>query len=104
MTNSLVKKGLAAKRESKYVEFKEQFDPNSAGAWCELVKDIVAIANSGGGVIVVGLTSRGVLSRQDVVHVLELDPATFTDKIARYTGTQFDGTEIMECTRGKHTL
>ena len=69
-----------------------------------MIKDIVAIANSGGGVIIMGLTSRGILSRQDVTHVLELNPATFTDKIARYTGAQFDGTEIMECAKGKHTL
>jgi len=45
----LIQKALTAKRESKSVEFKETFDPTSPGDWCEVVKDIVAIANSGGG-------------------------------------------------------
>lgn len=40
---------LAAKRESKHVEFKESFDPTASADWCELIKDVVAIGNSGGG-------------------------------------------------------
>ncbi len=51
----LVDKGLAAKRESKYLDFKSSFNPDSAGEWCELIKDIVAMANTGGGIIIIGL-------------------------------------------------
>ena len=47
----LIQKALSAKRESKYVEFKQSFDPNSAREWCEIIKDIVAIANSGAGLL-----------------------------------------------------
>ena len=54
---SLIDKALAAKRESKHIEFKEGFDPASGHDWCESIKDIVAIANSGGGVLIFGLTT-----------------------------------------------
>lgn len=42
-------KALTAKRESKHIEFKEGFNPSEARDWCEIIKDIVAMANSGGG-------------------------------------------------------
>jgi hypothetical protein len=39
-----VPKAPVARRESKYVEFKEQFDIAIDGEWLELFKDMVAIA------------------------------------------------------------
>ena len=48
-----------AKRESKYMEFKSEFDPSSSENWCEILKDVVAISNSGGGLIGFGLDSHG---------------------------------------------
>jgi predicted HTH transcriptional regulator len=48
-----------AARESTRVEFKEQLDPADGGDWCEVIKDIVAIANSGGGSIVLGIKNDG---------------------------------------------
>lgn len=51
---NFIRKALATKRESKHVEFKQTFNPSLPGEWCELIKDIVAIANSGGGIIVFG--------------------------------------------------
>jgi hypothetical protein len=44
----------AARRESKRVDFKKSFDIASTGEWCEMIKDIVTMANSGSGAIVVG--------------------------------------------------
>jgi hypothetical protein len=41
--------------ESAELEFKAAFDPASPSEWCELIKDIVAMANSGGGLIVFGI-------------------------------------------------
>lgn len=97
MTKSgVIKKGLNAKKESKYVEFKSAFDPDSSRDWVEIVKDIVAIANSGGGVIVFGLDNKGNPSGFDASTVLSIDPARWTDKIARYTGTEFSDFEIVE--------
>lgn len=37
-----------AQSESAGLEFKSGFDPRSQQDWCEVIKDIVAIANSEG--------------------------------------------------------
>jgi predicted HTH transcriptional regulator len=71
----LITKALTAKRESKHVEFKQSFDPISPGEWCELIKDIAAIANSGGGIVVFGLDNLGVPTGGSLDAVAKLDPA-----------------------------
>ncbi len=103
-TEELIKKGLSAKRESKYVDFKVSFVPSSKGEWCEIIKDIVAMANSGGGIIVIGLNNDSTPSGSDVGAVLEVDPAVVTDKIHRYTGYQFSEFEIHRCEKESHQL
>ncbi len=90
-----------AKRESKHVEFKEQFDPTSDGEWCELIKDFMAIGNSGGGVVLIGVTGKGLASGTNLQPVLELDGATFGDKIVKYTGEHVSGFEVEEVPAGQ---
>lgn len=92
--NETVAKALNATRESKYIEFKEELDVSSQGEWCEILKDIVAIANTGGGIIIVGVDNHGVPTGFDVKSVLAFDPADITDKIHKYTGVQFSEFEI----------
>ncbi len=99
-----VKRAQAAKRESKYIDFKEQFDPTSDGEWCEIIKDFGAMANSGGGLVVVGLRNNGTPSGASVAAVLALDPATITDKIFKYTGGHYGGFEIHEGKRNRSPL
>jgi len=55
MKTVFLDKARNAKRESKYIEFKERFDVNQSQYWCEIIKDIVAMANSGGGCILIGV-------------------------------------------------
>ncbi len=81
-----IEKALNAKRESKHIEFKSTFDPNSTRDWCEIVKDLVAIANSGGGVILFGVDNIGNLCGSPIEPVKNLDPADVADKISKYTG------------------
>ena len=82
----IVKKALTAKRESKHVEFKQGFDSNSGRAWCELIKDLAAIANSGGGIIVFGLDNLGNPTGEPSENIASLDPADIANKISKYTG------------------
>jgi len=82
----LIQKALSAKRESKYIEFKQGFDPTSPREWCELIKDIVAIANSGGGIIVFGLGNTGIPTEDPVEPIAHIDPADIANKISKYTG------------------
>jgi hypothetical protein len=48
-----LQRAAEAQRASKRVAFAEGFDAAREGDWIELVKDVVALANSGGGVVVV---------------------------------------------------
>jgi hypothetical protein len=93
----LIQRALAAKRESKYIEFKDTFDPNSARDWCGIVKDIVAIANSGGGIILFGLDSSGAPTATPVAAVASIDPADVGNRVSKYTGPvqlEFDTREL----------
>ena len=45
----------AASAETDAMDFKAVFEAAVPGAWCELVKDTVAIGTSGGGAIVIGV-------------------------------------------------
>jgi predicted HTH transcriptional regulator len=75
-----------SENESAQLDFKALFDPASAKYWCELVKDIVAMANSNGGVIVFGVNDDGTPGSADLTDVLSIDPASIVDKIKKYTG------------------
>lgn len=96
----LIARAEEAKRESKYVDFKVSFDPSSQGEWCELTKDIVAMANSGGGVLIIGADNAGIPTGFDIGSLLTLDPAKLTDKIASHTGQQFDNFHLNDIPRG----
>lgn len=90
-----VAKATQASRESKYVEFKESFDVTAEGEWCEIIKDMIAIANTGGGVIVIGLDNQGTPTNRDVAPILALDPADVANRIHRYTETHFADFEVV---------
>jgi hypothetical protein len=77
---------LAATAETNAIDFKREFDPASSGDWCELLKDIVAIGNSGGGAIVVGVDRVGITVGIDSSLSRKLDPANVGDQIRKYTG------------------
>ena len=91
---------VAAESESSFVDFKERFDLKSARDWCEIVKDVIAMANSGGGSLVFGVRDDGTPSSWDPKPILSLDPARVTDKISKYTTRQFAEFEIVAASRG----
>jgi hypothetical protein len=97
--SKLLERAENARRESKYLDFKSQFDVSSGAEWCELIKDIVAFANSGGGVIVFGVNDDGSNSQVDTSAIYRLDIADITNKIEAYTGYQFADIEIIEVER-----
>jgi len=80
-------RAASAQRESRSLDFKERFDPSANSEWVGLVKDIVAMANSGGGLLVVGVCDNGQPSSFNVQPVLDLDPAKITDKVNKYTAS-----------------
>jgi hypothetical protein len=80
--------------ESATLDFKSSFDPESKQDWCELIKDIVAMSNSGGGTIVVGVDDDGSASNSDVAPLLAVDPADVTNRIYSYTDQHFAAFDI----------
>jgi hypothetical protein len=77
--------------ETAEVDFKASFDPAASQDWCELIKDIVAMANSGGGIVVLGVNDDGTPAAADLAPIHKLDPATIVDKIKKYTGQHYAG-------------
>jgi hypothetical protein len=98
-TDRFLDRARKALRESKYVEFKEQFETTAEGEWIELIKDFVAIANSGGGVVVIGVANDGSISGADLTRVLALDGAAIADKLMRFVGSNFDEFEVHSVNR-----
>lgn len=104
MPAPLVPDALDATRETRRIEFKGQLDLEASGTWCELLKDVVAIANSGGGVVVVGLDDTGTATGWDPTLLLGVDPADLTNKFSKYLGEDFDAFELVEAHKGGHRL
>jgi hypothetical protein len=91
-----VAKCLAAKRESRTVEFKEQFIPTDPKQSLEVLKDIVAIANFGGGTLAVGINNAGEACGTDIKPVLQHDHAKYCDLIRKYTLQNYCDFEVIE--------
>jgi hypothetical protein len=83
----LLKRAATAKRSSKRVTLKEDFDSGSPGDWLELVRDVAAIANSGGGVVVV---HSAIPLEEELLH----------EQLARYVEPDFEAFELHDVTRG----
>ena len=96
----LIQKALSSKRESKHIEFKKCFDPDSPQDWCEIIKDTVAIANSGGGIILFGVDNVGRPCGAVLEPIFRLDPADIANKISKYTGSVDLEFEIREVKKG----
>lgn len=88
---------LQRKAEGADLDFKASFDVQHAGEWLEIIKDVVALANSGGGFILIGVADDGTPSGADVTGACSIDPADLTNKIFKYTGINFHDFEIISC-------
>ena len=91
MDDAILTKVAAAETETAELDFKSTFDPGSVRDWCELVKDVVAFANSGGGCIAFGVDDDGNAAETDLTELRKVDPATVVDKIQKYTDQHFAG-------------
>lgn len=95
-----LQEALSATRETRSVEFKEGFDPADRRSLCETLKDILALANSGGGVMVIGVDNTGRPVGGDIKPLIDTDPADLTNKIAGYTGRDFEALVVRSHSKG----
>jgi hypothetical protein len=89
--------------ECERVDFKSSFDPDSTAEWLEIIKDMVALANSGGGCICFGIGDGGQYLGVDP-KVLAIDPADVTNKVYKYTDQQFHGFSIRQIQRHEQAV
>jgi len=104
MEDPRITKCLASRRESRTIEFKEEFDPSSPQQSLETLKDIVAIANSGGGALAIGINNNGKGCKTDVGRVLDYDHAKYCDLIKKYTMQDFSDFEVTEAKKDGHRI
>lgn len=78
---------VAGGSETARVDFKESFDPSSRAEWLEVIKDVVAMSNAGGGSIVFGLADDGIASSFSATALHSVDQATVMDKLFSHTGS-----------------
>ncbi len=100
----IIKSALEETNEGSQLDFKSKVDLKDPGDCLEIVKDVVAFANSGGGVILVGLQDDGTPSGVDISGLIGTDPADLTNQIHKYTGSHFSGFEFIECKKGAHDI
>jgi hypothetical protein len=96
-TDDKLKVLLERTTEAADLDYKSLFDVNAPGDWLEIIKDIAALANSGGGTILIGVNDDGTPSGAEVAGPLGIDPADLTNRIHKYTGTHFHAFEFAEC-------
>ena len=103
-TSSLLDQALAATRATRRIAFRTELDLEAPGAWCELISDVTALANSGGGVIVVGLDKTGTPTGWDPSELLAAGTGAVVDQLASYVGERLDDLELADTTKGGHRL
>jgi hypothetical protein len=96
--DALLLKAEAANQESRQLDFKGQFE-DTTECWCALIKDIVAMANSGGGILVFGANSDGSPSGADCNAFLKFDLAVISSKVFKWAGHEFAELETVSVKR-----
>ena len=86
---------LDAVCETAAVDFKAGLDVDNKGEWLEILKDIVAMANSGGGVILFGLDGAGSPTGSNIAPLLNYDVSRVGDKLRKYTGVNLGGVSLL---------
>ena len=86
-----IEHALTARRRSRRVEFRDRFDARSDDDWCELIRDIVALANSGGGVVI--------FTGDDLAAVSSLDGTEIAAQVGRFVETDFADFRVTEAAR-----
>jgi hypothetical protein len=99
-----LEQAISATGESAALDFKTEYDPSQPREKLELLKDIVAMANYGGGIILIGAKDDGSPSGVDVSKALAIDPADVGNLIHKYTGQNFSDVLFQAVSKGTYVL
>lgn len=89
--------------ETAQVEFKSATDTGSPRFWPQLIRSVLAMHNSGGGVIVFGLDSAGQPVGGDLSALCAIDPVQVSDKVKHYSDRPLPGIVRDEFEKGGGT-
>jgi len=90
LTEQKVGELLGRKRESAKLDYKSDYDPEQRRDVVELTKDIVAMANTAGGYLVIGMGDAGEAIGLPVESVAKLDEAKIRAQVHAYIGTPIE--------------
>lgn len=79
---------LSARRESAKLDYKLTLDLSETGSKVELVKDLMAMANTAGGYIVVGVDDAGTVRGLDETAAQKFDETVVRSQLAGYTSAR----------------
>ena len=81
--------GGDAQQESARLQSARAFDSESDRDWCELIRDVAAIANSGGGTLFLRATGERPLADSARSATSELVASDILQRLARFTDASF---------------
>lgn len=87
-TDDFINTAKEIKYEDTHFDFKSDIDWNNLGELIEVFKDTIALANSGGGVILVGVNNDGKINKE-WKNENKIDQADFINKLKKYIDIQF---------------
>jgi predicted HTH transcriptional regulator len=90
LTSQRVSELVSRKRESAKLDYKQQYHPGSTHEKVEIVKDLVAMANTAGGYIVIGVDNAGDVVGLTESEALAIDEATVRAQVESYLGVSID--------------
>jgi schlafen family protein len=88
---NLIDRALTAQRENRRIEFKDGFNAGSEQEWREIIRDVAAMANSGGGVIAFGVDRSGTPTGADLSSV---NADAIVGHLKGETASSFDDLEL----------
>jgi hypothetical protein len=103
-TRDHLDRALRAIRQSKHVAFRASFDPGSEEDWCELVRDLVALANTDGGAVVLGVDHAGAAVGLDPAVFHALDRAAVIERVRQHTGYEFPELDVRRTEKDARSL
>jgi predicted HTH transcriptional regulator len=90
LTGHKINELLTRKRESAKLDYKQEWDPQRNRDVVELTKDLVAMANTAGGYVVIGIGDGGEQVGLSDTQVDKFDEATLRAQVQRFIGTPIE--------------
>jgi hypothetical protein len=86
--------------ESSQLDFKGRWDPSNKYHWPEIIRDVVAMLNTDGGVLVFGCASSGRCIPTKLRKINAIGQHTVVDKILSATGENYGDITFIDVERG----